>query len=354
MPATTCFIIGPMGDAATVEHDRNTRLRRLARDIIRPLLDEERWNLRVETPFDIEQFGVIMDNVIAAIDHADLIIADLTGNNPNVFYELALAHALGIPTILIKEDDRQDVSFDVRALNYTPILIDNPDRSISRLRPVIRDIRQQIESWALFSNPVTKFYHAPITNISPAAGLAQGMYYNFVEPVARSLSELNPDGTEYLYRLVIDGEEIPKTREGRRGIKINIVIPSKLEYTLEDRIQQVKASIKQAEIQTKGRIRTVLSRWDDNQRCHQLYDIPTTMNTMIESINKRANQLQVQLESEEWQQLEEQEIGRFHLALKRWIDDNPSRNFKDRVNIIQLDIAGRDPSMKWLYDIWGL
>jgi nucleoside 2-deoxyribosyltransferase len=44
---------------------------------------------------------------------ADLIIADLTGRNPNVFYELGYAHALHKNTILITQSIN-DVPFDLR------------------------------------------------------------------------------------------------------------------------------------------------------------------------------------------------------------------------------------------------
>jgi len=46
---------------------------------------------------------------------AKLILADLSGKNPNVFYELGLAHALAKPAILITES-MDDVPFDLQAL----------------------------------------------------------------------------------------------------------------------------------------------------------------------------------------------------------------------------------------------
>jgi nucleoside 2-deoxyribosyltransferase len=44
---------------------------------------------------------------------ADLIVADLTGRNPNVFYELGYAHALGKRTLLLTQKI-DDVPFDLR------------------------------------------------------------------------------------------------------------------------------------------------------------------------------------------------------------------------------------------------
>lgn len=44
-----------------------------------------------------------------------MILADLTGKNPNVFYEVGLAHATGKPVILISQD-MNDIPFDLRGL----------------------------------------------------------------------------------------------------------------------------------------------------------------------------------------------------------------------------------------------
>jgi hypothetical protein len=46
----------------------------------------------------------IVDHVWKGIRKADVMVADITGNNPNVFYEVGLAHALGKDVILISQD----------------------------------------------------------------------------------------------------------------------------------------------------------------------------------------------------------------------------------------------------------
>jgi nucleoside 2-deoxyribosyltransferase len=64
---------------------------------------------------------VVMDNTWAAIYHSHIVIADCTGRNANVFYEIGLAHALGKPVISITQN-KDDVPFDLkqrRFIEYT-------------------------------------------------------------------------------------------------------------------------------------------------------------------------------------------------------------------------------------------
>lgn len=56
----------------------------------------------------------IMHDVIHGIISADLIVVDLTGSNPNVYYELGLAHAFRKSVVLLTQDIAE-VPFDLRA-----------------------------------------------------------------------------------------------------------------------------------------------------------------------------------------------------------------------------------------------
>lgn len=55
----------------------------------------------------------IIDDIAELIDTSSVVICDCTGKNPNVFYELGIAHTLGRQTILITGTEA-DVPFDVR------------------------------------------------------------------------------------------------------------------------------------------------------------------------------------------------------------------------------------------------
>lgn len=66
--------------------------------------------------------GSIMEQIRAAIQQSRLCIADLSGRNPNVLYELGIAQTLGKPSILMTQDI-EDIPFDVR--QYRVILYDS-------------------------------------------------------------------------------------------------------------------------------------------------------------------------------------------------------------------------------------
>jgi hypothetical protein len=64
---------------------------------------------------DLFRPSTIVNDIWSYTKRASVLLADLSGKNPNVFYELGLAHALAKPAILIAEA-MEDIPFDLRAL----------------------------------------------------------------------------------------------------------------------------------------------------------------------------------------------------------------------------------------------
>jgi len=69
---------------------------------------------RVDDFFTSER---IMDEIWTAMLNATILVADCTGRNPNVFYEIGIAHVIGKPTILITQH-ADDIPFDLRHRRY--------------------------------------------------------------------------------------------------------------------------------------------------------------------------------------------------------------------------------------------
>jgi hypothetical protein len=104
-----CFVISPIG-----EDDSDTRKRsdQVLKHIITGAV--EQLGYEVIRADKISEPGIITHQIIQHIVDAPLVIADLTERNPNVFYELALRHAIRKPLVqLIKKGEL--IPFDVAA-----------------------------------------------------------------------------------------------------------------------------------------------------------------------------------------------------------------------------------------------
>lgn len=108
-----CFVLMPF---------KPTDLQVIYQDHVKPTLENHK--LRVQRSDDIYTTGAIIDDIWSGINRAKVIIADLTGRNPNVFYEIGICHTLGKQVVLLTQSI-EDVPFDLRHLRvivyeYTP------------------------------------------------------------------------------------------------------------------------------------------------------------------------------------------------------------------------------------------
>jgi len=78
----------------------------------------------------ISRSGSITAEIWRHTNEAMSIIADLSGCNANVFYEVGLAHALGKPVVLLSRDVK-DVPFDLRHLRIVQY---DPDAGLKAIR----------------------------------------------------------------------------------------------------------------------------------------------------------------------------------------------------------------------------
>jgi len=90
---------------------------------LKPVYDDsvkkiaEELKLSIARADDFFSQNIVMHEIWSAIAQATIIIADCTGKNPNVFYEIGLAHAINKPVILITQNEN-DVPFDLRHRRY--------------------------------------------------------------------------------------------------------------------------------------------------------------------------------------------------------------------------------------------
>jgi hypothetical protein len=98
----------------------------------------ERLGYVVERADDIEHNGYIVDLIADRVRNCDVLVADTTTQNANVFYEVGYAHALKIPTVLICREGAE-IPFDVKAVNHIiyASIVDLRERLERRLRSLL-------------------------------------------------------------------------------------------------------------------------------------------------------------------------------------------------------------------------
>ncbi|GEM_PF-3041626 len=122
-----CFVLMPFSDQKDLQP---VYIEHVKKVIV------ERFGLRCERADDIHDISGVMQSVWECISKARLIIAEMTGRNPNVFYELGIAHTLGKPVIMITQS-MDDVPFDLKHLRcivyeYKPGKIDKFEDALFR------------------------------------------------------------------------------------------------------------------------------------------------------------------------------------------------------------------------------
>ncbi|WP_147441146.1 hypothetical protein [Halorubrum sp. Atlit-26R] len=132
----TCFVVSPIGEEGSDTRERSDKLFEY---VIEPAVSPHGYEpIRSD---QIAEPGMITSQIIDHIVDSPLVIADLTGSNANVFYELAIRHALQKPLIqLISVND--SIPFDVAGTRT--IQIDLSD--IESVENAKSDIRDQISN----------------------------------------------------------------------------------------------------------------------------------------------------------------------------------------------------------------
>lgn len=138
-----CFVLMPFSDA----------LQEVYAKAIKPACEKAGFrSLRVD---ELKGAFNINRKIIEHIFTSDAIIADLTGGNPNVFYEVGVAHAIDNKTIMITQSQSQ-LPFDVSG--YNCLIYDATETGLERLKNTIAETLSALDEWRRHpTNPVQEF-----------------------------------------------------------------------------------------------------------------------------------------------------------------------------------------------------
>lgn len=116
-----CFIICPLGGA---ESEIRKKSDKFLKYVFEPVLEKHKFTaVRAD---QIPKVGLITTQIINLILESPLVIADLTDSNPNVFYELAIRHAIRKPYIQVISKG-QKIPFDLSGIRTIEIDITDLD-----------------------------------------------------------------------------------------------------------------------------------------------------------------------------------------------------------------------------------
>lgn len=133
----TCFIVSQIGDK---DSDIRKHADKLFKHVLAPVCKECGLEaVRVDQMNDVDS---INQTIIDKLNTSELVIADMTGHNPNVFYEIGYRRCTGKPIIHLR-DKKETIPFDVnsiRTFDYDLTDLDSVDEIKERLVKTINQL----------------------------------------------------------------------------------------------------------------------------------------------------------------------------------------------------------------------
>ena len=176
------FVVMPFADDLT----------KIYNNVVKPTLEAEGCTVKRADEFVSHQN--LLKDIIPRIFEADLIVAELTNKNPNVYYELGIAHSLNKPTILLVQNI-EELLFDLasyRAVPYSENYVD-----IEKLKSTLQTTVHALnEGNGEFGNPVSD--HLPGLKISIEAASETP---NFISPT-KGMVEYAKEAETALYEIM--------------------------------------------------------------------------------------------------------------------------------------------------------
>jgi hypothetical protein len=138
-----CFVISPIGQEGTASF---AKFKDVLEYLIKPAVKDCGYDIQVIRADDISRSGSFIRDILESLYASFVVIADLSEQNPNVFYELGVRHALRPRTILIAQAV-DEIPSDLR--EYRTIVYDTSAKGAAnfskRLKTYLDEIYKEPE-----------------------------------------------------------------------------------------------------------------------------------------------------------------------------------------------------------------
>lgn len=199
MTEKPCFVIAPIGELGSRIRERSDKV---LKHIIRPAVAE--CGYRAFRADEIDQPGIITRQVIRHVVESPLVVADLTGQNPNVFYELAIRHSLRKPLVQMIEKGEQ-IPFDVAGMRTIQVNHQDLDSVEAARQAIIRQVCSLETGGVELETPISAVVElalreGPLSSYADEKGKIEGKrlfqhegYYPIDIAPGTNIPSLNPE-----------------------------------------------------------------------------------------------------------------------------------------------------------------
>jgi Tetratricopeptide Repeats-Sensor len=238
------FVVRPFGEQNGVDFNR------VHRELIKPAL--KALKIEGDTTEEIAQAGNIRRDMFKLLAVADLVIADLSIHNANVFYELGIRHAIRDRRTFLIRANVEKVPFDLLTDRYLLYDKDNPRASVEAL---VAGLQATIDSDEVDS-PVISLMQQEF--VLPVMSRLLAPPADFHEEVHRAAKE---ERTGDLSLLAEEAGRLLWAREGLRRVgtaqfELALWEPARITW---ERVRQGDAN----DVEANGRLATIYQKLGD-------------------------------------------------------------------------------------------
>jgi hypothetical protein len=165
-----CFVVSTIGESGSKGREDADMVLEF---LIKPALGDKYEVIRGD---EDSNPGAITPQIVESILDADLVIADLSGFNPNVYYEVAIAHGYEKPTVHVQIASEKP-AFDLKDLRLVRYDLTNPRKLLAAV--------ETLEKYAAFASEHPTKVQTPLSGAKQFLQIEESG-----DPVAQSNLEI--------------------------------------------------------------------------------------------------------------------------------------------------------------------
>lgn len=209
-----CFVVSPIGDEGSQTRDHADKL---LKHIITPVC--QACGFEVERVDQMNDFNSITQTIIEKLQSADLVIADISEHNPNVFYEMGYRKCTGKPIIHLKrKNENERIPFDVNTIRTFEYDLADLDS--------VADIKERLQQAILaFSFEEVQEIRETDRGQNKSLGNVMPMLYQILDSITELKEEISRKDMETIQAIMQTSLNNAAKEESQETIIMKTILP---------------------------------------------------------------------------------------------------------------------------------